>query len=113
LASINRRIAEEGSYVTRHGRVIERLGSIAGAAHLHESGAAARGGQRSGERGRAAAEARAVDLRETVKQVVASGAASLREIAGALNALGLPATRGGQWSAEGVRRLLARLGASP
>src|SRR5579859_6888272 len=113
LAAVNHRIAEEGSYVTRHGKVITRLGSVAGAAHLHQTGAVERGRHRSGEVSRDAAEARAADLRKTVNQVMAAGAASLREIAAALNARGLPATRGGQWSPSSVRLLLARLDAAP
>jgi hypothetical protein len=45
--------------------------------------------------------------RET--DVQACGASSLREIAGGLNARGIPTARGGEWSAMQVKRLLEQL----
>ena len=67
------------------------------------------------DRGRAArtriADARALDLAETIKDVRASGAASLREIATALTTRGIPTARGGaSWSVIQVQRVLARVG---
>lgn len=67
------------------------------------------------DRGRAArtriADARALDLAETIKDVRASGASSLREIATGLNSRGIPTARGGtSWSATQVQRVLARVG---
>jgi hypothetical protein len=44
-----------------------------------------------------------------VKDVQASGATSLRDIAAGLDARRIPAPRGGTWSAVQVSRLLARL----
>lgn len=72
------------------------------------------GGQRKGSKaGNAAkaklADARAADIAPVIDEVRVAGAASLREIAAALNERGEPAPRGGQWSAATVQRTLARL----
>lgn len=66
------------------------------------------------ERGRAAktriADARASDLTETIMQIRAAGATSLREIAADLTARGIPTARGGtSWSATQVQRMLDRI----
>jgi DNA invertase Pin-like site-specific DNA recombinase len=58
---------------------------------------------------RAKAQARAADLAATVKELQAAGCESLRSIAEGLDARGIPAARGGNWSAVQVSRLLARL----
>jgi DNA invertase Pin-like site-specific DNA recombinase len=55
------------------------------------------------------AKARAADLADTVKELQASGATSLRAIAAGLDARGVPAARGGKWSAAQVLRVLERL----
>ena len=57
----------------------------------------------------AKAQERADDLAATVKELQAAGAESLRAIAEGLEARGIPAARGGKWSAVQVSRLLARL----
>jgi DNA invertase Pin-like site-specific DNA recombinase len=54
--------------------------------------------------------ARAADLAETVKELQAVGCESLRAIAAGLDKRGIPAARGGGWSAIQVARLLDRLG---
>jgi DNA invertase Pin-like site-specific DNA recombinase len=65
---------------------------------------------RSGNAANAAkAQARASDLADTVKELQAAGSKSLRAIADGLDARGIPAARGGKWSAVQVSRLLARL----
>ncbi|MCJ2099296.1 recombinase family protein [Methylobacterium sp. E-046] len=51
-------------------------------------------------------EERALDLAPVIARVRAEGAVSLRQIATALNARGIPAARGGTWSAAQVRRVL-------
>jgi DNA invertase Pin-like site-specific DNA recombinase len=51
------------------------------------------------------AEERAGDLAPVIAAVRADGAVSLRQIAAALNARGIPAARGGAWSAAQVRRV--------
>jgi DNA invertase Pin-like site-specific DNA recombinase len=56
------------------------------------------------------AQARADDLADTLKELQASGATSLRAIAAGLEQRGIPAARGGGWSAVQVSRLLDRLG---
>ena len=51
---------------------------------------------------------RTADLRPIIMDVRASGASSLREIAAGLNQRGIPAARGGPWSAVQVKRALER-----
>ena len=55
------------------------------------------------------AQDRAVDLAPVIAEARASGAASLRDIAAALNAWGVPTARGGTWKAMQVQRVLAIL----
>jgi hypothetical protein len=50
---------------------------------------------------------RAADLMPVIDEIKAKGASSLREIAAALNERGIPAPRGGEWSAVQVQRILA------
>ena len=54
------------------------------------------------------AEERAKDLAPVLAGVRADGAASLRQIAAALNARGIPAARGGLWSAAQIQRVLTK-----
>ncbi|MGH1592217.1 recombinase family protein [Methylobacterium phyllosphaerae] len=54
------------------------------------------------------AEERADDLASVLAGVRAEGAISLRQIAAALNERGIPAARGGAWSAAQIRRVLAK-----
>jgi DNA invertase Pin-like site-specific DNA recombinase len=58
--------------------------------------------------GNAAQRAR-VDLADTVKELQAAGCESLRAIAAELDTRGIPAARGGKWSAVQVSRLLERV----
>ncbi len=43
-----------------------------------------------------------------IKEIQRAGATSLRAIADALNARGVPTARGGQWQAQTISNLLAR-----
>ena len=52
------------------------------------------------------ARARAVDLAPTIKELQAAGCESLRAIAAGLDERGIPAARGGTWSAQQVARLI-------
>jgi hypothetical protein len=61
----------------------------------------------------AIARARASDLSATVRELQAAGCESLGAIAEGLDARGIPAARGGKWSAVQVSRLLARLDPGP
>src|SRR5215472_8135339 len=61
---------------------------------------------------RARAQERASDLAATIKELQAAGCESLRAIAGGLEDRGIPAARGGKWSAVQVARLLGRAGLS-
>src|SRR5262249_24073828 len=60
----------------------------------------------------AKARARAADLAPTIKELQAAGYGSLRAIAAGLEERGIPAARGGKWSAVQVPRLL-EMTASP
>jgi hypothetical protein len=67
-----------------------------------EIGAAARQARTErAERGRA-------EILPTITKIQAAGATTLRQIAAELNALEIPAARGGEWSAVQVRRILER-----
>jgi DNA invertase Pin-like site-specific DNA recombinase len=57
---------------------------------------------------RAKARERAGDLLPEIESIRAEGASSLREIAAALNERGIKTTRGGEWSATQVARVLAQ-----
>jgi DNA invertase Pin-like site-specific DNA recombinase len=70
-------------------------------AREHRASAAAR---------REQAQQRAADLAPVVKELQASGSVSLTAIAAGLNERGIPTTRGGQWSATQVMRLLDAAG---
>src|SRR4051812_3905037 len=59
-------------------------------------------------RRKAQAAARVADLRPIVEEIKATGRASLRAIAAELDARGIPAPRGGRWTAPAVMRLLGR-----
>lgn len=58
------------------------------------------------------ADARAVDFGIVITDVQASGISSLKGIADALNARGIPTARGKQWQAVQVKRVLERAGIS-
>lgn len=58
--------------------------------------------------GRAKAARFAEGVAPAIREAQASGAASLRQIAAALNARGIPTARGGAWAATQVRDILAR-----
>jgi DNA invertase Pin-like site-specific DNA recombinase len=60
----------------------------------------------------ARAQERASDLAATIKELQAAGCESLRAIAEGLEGRGIPAARGGKWSAVQVARLLNRAGLS-
>ena len=53
---------------------------------------------------------RAIDLAPTIKELQAAGCESLRAIAAGLEECGIPAARGGKWSAVQVARLLEAAG---
>jgi DNA invertase Pin-like site-specific DNA recombinase len=56
-----------------------------------------------------AASERAADIKPHIEELRAAGAESLQAIAGGLNKRGIPAAKGGSWSAAQVYRVLARL----
>lgn len=66
------------------------------------------GGSSSGVARAQAADRAAFHLLPTVEKLRADGAASLRQLAAALTAKGVPSPGGATWTATSVRRLLAR-----
>jgi DNA invertase Pin-like site-specific DNA recombinase len=50
---------------------------------------------------------RAADLLPVIRSIQAEGAVSLREVAQVMNERGIPAARGGEWSAMQVNRIMA------
>jgi DNA invertase Pin-like site-specific DNA recombinase len=92
----------------RLAKVGRSLGNPNGAAALRR---AAKGNKAAVAAVAAAASRRADELRETVADVVASGAVSHAAIAEELNRREIEAPRGGRWYPMGVARLRERLGA--
>ena len=85
-----------------------KLGNPNGAAALFRSG----GGHVAGTAaGKAAAQARAEDLRPILKHLEADGVSSLGAVADALNERGIRTPQGKQWHKSSVRNLRERLGA--
>lgn len=97
LAVARKRLAREG----------RSLGNPNGAAALRKAG---KGNKAALVAVSAAADKRAEELRETIADVVASGAASHSAIAAELNRREIEAPRGGKWYPMGVARLRERLG---
>jgi DNA invertase Pin-like site-specific DNA recombinase len=98
LAVARRRLAKEG----------RSLGNPNGAAALRR---AAKGNKAALAAVSAAAGRRAEELRETIADVVATGAVSHAAVAAELNRREIEAPRGGKWYPMGVARLRERLGA--
>ena len=96
LAVARKRLAEQG----------RSLGNPNGAAALRR---AARGNLAALAAVSAGAANRAEDLRETIADVVASGAATYTAVAAELNRREIEAPRGGCWYPTGVARLWQRL----
>ncbi|WP_406855186.1 recombinase family protein [Alsobacter sp. KACC 23698] len=80
-------------------------GTRSNSATIHQLGAPASQAVRV-----AKAASRAADLSPVIEHIRASGAASLREIAAALNAKGITTARGGEWRPVQVSRLLKKQG---
>src|ERR1700682_2160239 len=57
-----------------------------------------------------AADSRAAALASTIRQLLAAGFVSQRELAGELNRRGIPTVFGGSWHRTTVVRMLTRLG---
>lgn len=66
---------------------------------------AGQGGKASGLARRELAAQRATDLRPIIVKIEGEGAKTLRGVASALNSMGMPAPRGGAWSAGQVARV--------
>jgi DNA invertase Pin-like site-specific DNA recombinase len=59
---------------------------------------------------KAEADRHAANILPIIEQIKSSGATTLRSIAQALNARGIPSPRGGRWHAMGVRNAMKRQG---
>lgn len=57
---------------------------------------------------KAGADRHAANVLPIVREIQQAGARTLRDVAEALNARGIPTPRGGQWYAASVRNILAR-----
>jgi DNA invertase Pin-like site-specific DNA recombinase len=100
LGRAKARIAEQGSYVTRSGRTITRLGSDS----INEARA------KSLEVRAAAADRHAAEVVGVIDQIQADGITSLAGIAAELTQRQVPTSRGStEWQATQVRRLLERV----
>ena len=77
-------------------------------AHLDQR-ARRKGTAASAQKRSRGAEQRALDLAPVVTELRREGAGSLRGLAHGLNERGIPAARGGVWSAAQVQRIVARL----
>jgi DNA invertase Pin-like site-specific DNA recombinase len=98
LAVTKRKIEEQGSYVTTRGRVITRLGPpdpIQSAAQARE------GATRRAER-------LTQNVIPVIEHLKSNGITTLEAIAAALNARGIKTSRGCEWQATQVRRVLLR-----
>jgi hypothetical protein len=73
--------------------------------------AKARGVKLGGPTLKAGADARAANVLPVVRDIQAAGITSLNAIASTLNARGVPTARGGMWTHQGVKNLLARASA--
>ncbi|MDQ0450026.1 hypothetical protein QO012_004551 [Methylobacterium aerolatum] len=62
---------------------------------------------------RAMADARATELASIIAELKAAGHTSVRKLAAALEARGVPTERGGPWRVTGVHRLLKRIETLP
>ncbi len=107
LGAIRSKIERGERYVSRAGRVVERLGND----NLTDEVRAM--GRRASAKARAERAAkRAALVMPTVREIQAAGVTGLRGIARVLNEREVPAPRGGRWSAAQVSRVLALAGAA-
>ncbi|ULL01233.1 recombinase family protein [Bradyrhizobium sp. I71] len=103
LRVARKRIAETGQKTHRK---VKRLGNPNGAAALRRAG---KGNMAAIATVSSNADQRARDLAEVVKDIRASGAATLEAIANELNGREMMTARGGRWHPSSVANLLRRL----
>lgn len=105
LAVVKAAIARDGGWTAR--RSGRRITSLGGPNLI--PGAGARAGAYRARRAKSKiADERANDVRPYLDAALTAGCNSLRELARALNARGIPAPRGGEWTATQVSRAMAR-----
>ena len=105
LGAINAAIAERGSWVSRSGRQLTRLGNVNGAAALRR---ADKGNAASVVAIIANADQHARDVLPVIEDIRSGGVTTLLGIADELNRRGILTARGGTWDATRVRRLVNR-----
>lgn len=94
-----------GTWVSKSGRTINRLGNPNGAAALRRAG---KGNAAAGAALKARADEHAARVLPIVDAIRADGVTSLAGIAAELNARGILTANGGKWYAMTVKNLLAR-----
>lgn len=110
LASVKRKLSEDGEHVARRsGAIVRRLGNPNGARALRQ---AARGNLAAVASVKAKADAHANDLGPVLDRLRSEGRRSLAQLAEGLNDAGIRTPRDGRWHASSVRNLLARLEAT-
>jgi hypothetical protein len=107
LAVVKATIRDKGSWTSKAGNEITRLGQTAGAHYLMASG---KGNVAAVDAIRAAADCHARDVLPIIEDIRAAGITTLKGIASELNARGILTARGGEWYATTVRNLFARAG---
>jgi DNA invertase Pin-like site-specific DNA recombinase len=97
-----------GTWKSRTGRTVSRLGNPNGARALRAAGAGQPGWTSGASRNRAAADRFARELAPVIETIRSDGVMSLEGIATELNARGILTARGDRWYATTVRNLLTR-----
>jgi DNA invertase Pin-like site-specific DNA recombinase len=105
LAVVKATIRHKGSWTSKAGNEITRLGQKAGARYL---AAAGKSNAAAVDAIRAGADRHARDVLPVIEDIQTAGVTTLKGIAAELNARGILTARGGQWYATTVRNLLGR-----
>jgi DNA invertase Pin-like site-specific DNA recombinase len=106
LAVVKAKISQDGSWTSKAGNVITRLGQKEGARYLRAAG---KGNVAAVSKIKAEADRHAADILPVIQDIRAEGIVSLGGIAAELNARGILTARGGQWHATTVRNMSQRV----
>jgi DNA invertase Pin-like site-specific DNA recombinase len=107
LQAVKAKIEKAGSYKSRAGNKIKRLGNPNGATALLKAG---KGNKAALAVIKARADADAQKLRKTIEAIRKRGVTSAYGIARELNELGCTTPKGSSFTAKAVQRVLARIG---
>jgi DNA invertase Pin-like site-specific DNA recombinase len=105
LGVVKAAIRDKGSWQSKAGNIITRLGQKAGARYLQAAG---KGNTAAVGAIRAGADHHARDVLPVIEDIWAAGITTLKGIAAELNARGILTARRGKWYATTVRNVLAR-----